>query len=242
MLLQFVLLSMLLHLLVVLVFGTSTNGGARRGDGWHGSARCNAAAVVAGARFQLHAGTGRRRATVRRCAAAAHGWRDDGAGHVATGQGRGAGRAARDARVCRRCPHHRPHRRKSAKRFRKFRSRRRPPPVEALPRLDRTAPEEVDKPLSHAGSHAAESCAAAGGEGSRTAGVRAAALGAARADRAAEGRAASHSGHRASAARGARRATCATGRVQVARGYRHPRRSRRPRPRKSSANRRLPRK
>jgi len=35
-LLQFVLLSMLLHMLVVLMFGTATVGGARRGDGWLG--------------------------------------------------------------------------------------------------------------------------------------------------------------------------------------------------------------
>ncbi len=36
MLLQFVLLSMLLHVLVVLIFGSATMSGARRGDGWLG--------------------------------------------------------------------------------------------------------------------------------------------------------------------------------------------------------------
>ena len=34
MLLQFVLLSMLLHVLVVVIFGNTSSGGARRGDGW----------------------------------------------------------------------------------------------------------------------------------------------------------------------------------------------------------------
>ena len=33
-LLQFVLLSMLLHVLVVVIFGNTSSGGARRGDGW----------------------------------------------------------------------------------------------------------------------------------------------------------------------------------------------------------------
>jgi hypothetical protein len=147
MLLQFVLLSMLLHILVVMIFGTATmsTGGARRGDGWLGPLDVTLRQVSPelGTGFTLAPGADTKlpgEALLRRLT--------------------GSAAAPATAREIKPAPSVSP---PEAERIAPIPSAPAPsdagaavpevtippapPVVEPLPSLDRTAPEEVDKPV-----------------------------------------------------------------------------------------------
>ena len=147
MLLQFVLLSMLLHLLVVLVFGTSTTSGARRGDGWQGplDVTLRQLSPERGSSFTLAPG-----ADVEQSGAALL-RRMEGATTAPVALPRvKAVEPAAPPETPRAPPLPAPSPAPAEVRdtVPEVSLSPRTPPVEALPRLDRTAPEEVDKPLS----------------------------------------------------------------------------------------------
>jgi hypothetical protein len=145
-LLQFVLLSMLLHLLVVLLFGTATSGGARRGDGWMGplDVTLRQLSPERGAGFTLAPG-----ADVQQSGAALL-RRTEGAttASVALPQSKDAAPVApQETSSAAAPPVPSPPPAEVRDAVPEISLSPRPPPVDVLPRLDRTAPEEVDKPL-----------------------------------------------------------------------------------------------
>jgi hypothetical protein len=145
-LLQFVLLSMLLHLLVVLLFGTATSGGARRGDGWMGplDVTLRQLSPERGAGFTLAPGADVQQpgaALLRRMEGAT-------AAPVALPQSRASAPAEPPETANAAAPPvPSPPPAEVREAVPEISLSPRPPPVDALPRLDRTAPEEVDKPL-----------------------------------------------------------------------------------------------
>jgi hypothetical protein len=146
-LLQFVLLSMLLHLLVVLLFGTATTGGARRGDGWMGPLDVTLRPLSSerGSGFTLAPG-----ADVQQPGAALL-RRTEGAttAPVALPQAKVVAPAAPpETASAAPAPAPSPPPAEIRETVPEISLSPRPPPVEVLPRLDRAAPEEVDKPLA----------------------------------------------------------------------------------------------
>ena len=145
-LLQFVLLSMLLHMLVVLMFGTATMGGARRGDGWQGPLDVTLRQLYPehGSGFTLAPGDEAQppgAALLRRMEGAtkspvASKQVETAAPTVppeTTSAPRASAPSPPPAEVREAVP--------------EISLSPRPTPTDTLPRLDRTAPEEVDKPL-----------------------------------------------------------------------------------------------
>jgi hypothetical protein len=149
-LLQFVLLSMLLHVLVVLMFGTATLGGARRGDGWLGplDVTLRQLSPERGSGFTLAPG-----AESQPPGAALLQRREDAAkSPVAAPTVKSATPAAppepssaAPSPASSPTPPLPPAEVRDA--VPEVSVTPRPTPADALPRLDRTAPEEVDKPL-----------------------------------------------------------------------------------------------
>jgi len=142
-LLQFVLLSMLLHMLVVLLFGTATVGGARRGDGWLGPLdvtlrtlspeRGSGFTLAPGADMSLPGAALLRRMEGTTPAPAAPQARTDAP--VASPEAPSTPQAPAPAPA------------EARETVPEISLTPRPQPADALPRLDRSAPEEVDKPL-----------------------------------------------------------------------------------------------
>ena len=146
-LLQFVLLSMLLHMLVVLMFGTATIGGARRAEGWLGplDVTLRQLSPERGSGFTLAPGAEaqppgaallQRLESATRPAVAAP--------HVETAPP--AASPAKSSAAAPPAPSPPPAEVRDA--VPDVSLAPRPTPADALPRLDRAAPEEVDKPLA----------------------------------------------------------------------------------------------
>jgi hypothetical protein len=146
-LLQFVLLSMLLHMLVVLMFGTATLGGARRGDGWLGplDVTLRQLSPERGSGFTLAPGAEAQppgAALLRRMEGAAK-------SPAATKQvTTAAPAAAPESSNATPAPTPSPPSVEVREVVPEISLTPRPTPADALPRLDRSAPEEVDKPLA----------------------------------------------------------------------------------------------
>ena len=151
-LLQFVFLSMLLHMLLVVLFGNTISGGARRGDGWLGplDVTLRQMSPERGSGFTLAPGadTNLPGAALLR--------RRDGSttAPAATPQGNAATRAAPQVPTSAApvppapvSPVPAPASTDVSESAADVSLSPRPPPVESLPRLDRSAPVEVDKPL-----------------------------------------------------------------------------------------------
>jgi hypothetical protein len=144
-LLQFVFLSMLLHMLLVVLFGNTISGGARRGDGWLGplDVTLRQMSPERGSGFTLAPGADTNfpgAALLRR--------RDGStAAPAAMPQGNAATRVVpQDPMSAAPLPPARASTEVSESAPEVSLSPQ-PPPVESLPRLDRSAPVEVDKPL-----------------------------------------------------------------------------------------------
>jgi hypothetical protein len=144
-LLQFVFLSMLLHMLLVVLFGNTISGGARRGDGWLGplDVTLRQMSPERGSGFTLAPGADTNfpgAALLRR--------RDGStAAPAAMPQGNAATRVVpQDPMSAAPLPPARASTEVSESAPEDSLSPQ-PPPVESLPRLDRSAPVEVDKPL-----------------------------------------------------------------------------------------------
>jgi hypothetical protein len=151
-LLQFVLLSMLLHLLLVVLFGNSPSGSARRGDGWLGPLdvtlrqlspeRGSGFTWAPGADTNLPGTALLRRLDGSTTAPAAAQPQENAAARVAPQE---PARTAPSEPVPLPVPV--PASTDTSESVPEVSLSRRPLPAESLPRLDRNAPEEVDKPL-----------------------------------------------------------------------------------------------
>ena len=142
-LVQFVLLSMLLHGLLIVLLGTTTSGGARRGDGWWGPLEITLRPISpeSGAGFTLAPGAEtmvRGAALLRRLSGATP-------APVAMPQDKAATRIAQPEPPS--AAPATPASSEVSEVVPDVSLTPRPTPVESLPRLDRNAPEEVDKPL-----------------------------------------------------------------------------------------------
>ena len=144
-LVQFVLLSMLLHALLIVLLGTATSGGARRGDGWWGplDVTLRPMSPERGAGFTLAPGAETilpGAALLRRLGGAAP-------APVAMPQDKAATPVAppEPTRAAPAVPA--PASSEVREAVPDVSLTPRPTSVESLPRLDRNAPEEVDKPL-----------------------------------------------------------------------------------------------
>jgi len=140
-LLQFVFLSMLLHMLLVVLFGNTISGGARRGDGWLGplDVTLRQMSPERGSGFTLAPGADTNlpgAALLRRRA---------GSAPAAMPQGNAATRIVpQEPTIAAPLP---PASTDVSESAPEVSLSPRPPPVDSLPRLDRSAPVEVDKPL-----------------------------------------------------------------------------------------------
>jgi hypothetical protein len=131
-LLQFVLLSMLLHALLIVLFGNPVGGSARRSEGWWGplDVTLGRLSPEPGSGFRLAPGaeTSARGASLRRRSA-------------------GAADMNRLQRVPEPADASQPAQ-EAAPAAEEAATPAQPAPAQALPRLNRTAPEEVDRPLT----------------------------------------------------------------------------------------------
>jgi hypothetical protein len=131
-LLQFVLLSMLLHVLLIVLFGNPVGGSARRSDGWWGplDVTLRRLSPEPGSGFKLAPGaeTSAPGVSLRRRSA-------------------GVADANRLERVPEPADASQPAQ-EAAPAAEETAASAQPAPAQALPRLNRTAPEEVDKPLT----------------------------------------------------------------------------------------------
>ena len=149
-LLQFVFLSMLLHLLLVVLFGNTPSGSSRRGDGWLGPLdvtlrqlspeRGSGFTWAPGADTNLPGTALLRRLDGSTTAPAAIPPQEKA---LAPAAPQPAARAAQSEPA----PPPTPASTDASESVPEISITRRPLPAESLPRLDRNAPEEVDKPL-----------------------------------------------------------------------------------------------